>query len=257
MGRKTGIKSFIDTSFVDWRGKISAAVFLGGCNFRCPYCHNRELVLQPGRLEDISHEWILGRLEKHKGWVDGVCITGGEPTLSEALEALISEIRSLGFLIKLDTNGSRPEVVEALVEANKLDSVSMDIKGPLRPRAYARCAGVAVSLNGIQRSIEILQDADIEVEFRTTVVPGLLTADDILEIAGALPQGIPYRLQDFRPDEVLNPDLKGISPYLPEEMLEIKAQVARIRTSPDEEAHRILQNFEPHAPLKALWATQT
>jgi pyruvate formate lyase activating enzyme len=255
MGSTTGIKSLIDTSFVDWRGKVSAVAFLGGCNFRCPYCHNQELVLRPERLEDISHEWVLGRLRKHTGWVDGVCITGGEPTLSESLEPLISEIRSLGFLIKLDTNGSRPQVIEALIEANKLDSVSLDIKAPLRPRSYSRCAGVAVSLSAIRRSIEILQVADIEAEFRTTVVPSLLSAEDILEIAGTLPDGIPYRLQDFRPDETLDPEFKGVRAYLPEEMQEVRAQVARIRSSADEVEQRMFQNLEPHAPLQAVWAT--
>jgi pyruvate formate lyase activating enzyme len=237
----TGIKGFLETSFLDWRGKVCSVIFLGGCNFRCPYCHNRSLVLDPDGLTDVPWDTILAKIQGLRGWVDGLCITGGEPTCHCMVEEMIKEIRSYGFPVKLDTNGSHPEVLEALIGRRLLEAVSMDIKAPLRPEAYARCAGRPVSLDRVRKSIRILSEAGIEVEFRTTVVPGLVGEEDLLEIARLLPRETTYRIQGFRSQVVLDPALSSVAPCTEEEVDLMSALVAQARSlsAEDTAPHRI------------------
>lgn len=227
-----GIKGFVETSFVDWRGRISSVIFLGGCNLRCPYCHNAPLVIAPHEMEDLSLRGILERIQALRDWVDGVCITGGEPTLHPRLEDLVAAIGGLGFGIKLDTNGTRPEVLASLVEGGLLGAVSMDVKAPLRPEVYARCAGVPdVPLGAVRESIRLLAEAPVEVEFRTTVVPGLLHERDMEELALTLPPWIPFRVQPFRPGRVLSPQILGPAARVPSDewVAELQERIDRIR----------------------------
>jgi len=226
VGQMTGIKGFIETSFVDWKGKVASVIFLGGCNFRCPYCHNHRLVLQPEALEDIPWGAIEEGLRRLRGWVDGVCVTGGEPTLHPSLPRILGDLRSMGFQTKLDTNGSLPEILERLIEGGLLDAVSMDVKAPLREDAYQRCSGRPVAIRAVERSIRVLAASGLEVEFRTTVVPGLLGEEEVLEIASGLPPGVPYLLQGFRPLEVLDPRLEDAVPYSEETLERMRALVA-------------------------------
>ncbi|MBF0526325.1 MAG: anaerobic ribonucleoside-triphosphate reductase activating protein, partial [Deltaproteobacteria bacterium] len=125
------IKGFIETSFVDWAGKIAAVVFLPGCNFRCPMCHNHELVLHPEAISDYPFEIIADSLNQHQGWIDGVCITGGEPTNHPNLARLLEVFKGLGLPVKLDTNGSRPDVLAHLLAQGQVDYVAMDVKAQL------------------------------------------------------------------------------------------------------------------------------
>ena len=127
------IKGFLETSFVDWADKICSVLFLPYCNFRCPYCHNHELILSPDRFETLDWDVIRGRLQSLAGWLDGVCVTGGEPTLHPDLPNLLTAIKALGLPVKLDTNGTRPQVLRFLVTEGLVDFVAMDIKGPLEP----------------------------------------------------------------------------------------------------------------------------
>ncbi len=249
MGDPTGIKGFLETSFLDWRGKIASVVFIAGCNFRCPFCHNHPLVLNFGKVEDVPWPEILGRLRPLRGWVDGVCFTGGEPTGHAHLEAIMEEVRSLGFQVKLDTNGSRPEVMERLIQDGTLDAVSMDIKAPLRIDAYSRCAGTPAPLDEIRRSIRILADSNLEVEFRTTVVPGLLSEADVLEIARALPSGIPYTLQGFRPQDALDPGLRQVPPPSEGDLERMRVHAAQARSQPF--SRRAWSAPDPHGFLLA------
>ena len=138
------IKGFLETSFVDWTGKICSVVFAPGCNFRCPFCHNHELVLQPHRFETVPEEYVLDRLSTFRGWIDGVCITGGEPTLQPDLKDFIRRLKKTGFEVKLDSNGTRPEVLTELAEEGLLDYVAMDVKGPLNHIDYSRASGVPI-----------------------------------------------------------------------------------------------------------------
>lgn len=174
------IKGFLETSFIDWPGKLCAILFLGGCNFRCPFCHNHPLVLAPETMEAIPFTEILYRLAARKNWLAGVCISGGEPTLSPGLPNLIAQLKAKGWAIKLDTNGSRPEVLEQLLADKLLDMVAMDVKAPLVQEKYERCTGCQVDLTAIQKSINLLQHSTIPHEFRMTIAPGLHTEEDIL-----------------------------------------------------------------------------
>lgn len=155
-------------TLLDFPGKVACTVFLHGCNFRCPFCHNAELL--EGQIEPVmSREEFLAFLSKRQGLLDGVCISGGEPTLTAGLKELLQEIKAMGFATKLDTNGSRPKVLKELVAAGLVDYVAMDIKNS--PSQYAATCGVAkVDLDAIEESITFLLSGAVDSEFRTTVV---------------------------------------------------------------------------------------
>ena len=163
-------------TLLDYPGQVACTVFLGGCNFRCPFCHNGE-ILESGVHPLMEKQEFLAFLAKRKGLLDAVCVSGGEPTLQPDLAALLKEIKDLGYLIKLDTNGSRPEVLKELVAENLLDYVAMDIKNA--PDRYVRTAGSGVQLAKIEESIRFLLEEPVDYEFRTTVVEQLHDADAI------------------------------------------------------------------------------
>lgn len=185
-----------ELTLIDYPGKIAATVFTIGCNFRCYYCHNPELVL-PEKIKNtktLSEEEILNFLKGRKGLLQGLCITGGEPTLENDLLDFIKQVKALNFLVKLDTNGSNPEVLKKLLENKLLDYIAMDIKAPLAK--YAIVAGVEIDLNRIQESIKLVRQSGLEYEFRTTIAPGL-TAQDILDIVPLIEGADNYYLQVF------------------------------------------------------------
>jgi len=219
------IKGFLETSFVDWSGKICSVLFLPYCNFRCPYCHNHPLVFHPEQFESIPLRDILDRLEPFQGWIDGICLTGGEPTLHAELPLLIREIKKHGFLIKLDTNGSNPRMLERLIGEEAIDFVSMDVKAPLDPFHYRRCAGLPVDLAPLLSSIEILKKGKLEYQFRMTVVPALHRKEDILILGEQLKAGRRLILQNFNPENSLDPSLKNTIPYDPEILKEMEKTI--------------------------------
>lgn len=164
-------------TLLDFPGKVACTVFLQGCNFRCPFCHNSSL-LGAGEDTPISPEELLTFLKKRQGLLDGVCITGGEPTLSPELRPLLQEIKALGFAVKLDTNGSRPEILKELVNDGLVDYVAMDIKNcPDRYRETTGCD--RLDLSKIEESMVFLMEGDLDYEFRTTVVQEFHTAQDM------------------------------------------------------------------------------
>jgi len=222
---KTEIKGFLETSFVDWPGKVCSVLFVPHCNFRCPYCHNHPLIFHPEQLASVPIEEILNYLRSHEDWIDGVCVTGGEPTQHLELPLLIQRIKDEGFLIKLDTNGSGPEMLWNLIKANQIDFVSMDVKAPLDPFSYRRSAGLAVNLDLILRSIEILKRGEVEYQFRTTVVPGLHNEADIRRLGGQLKSGQRLVLQSFNPEDPLDPMLKKTLPYPPQVLKEMEREI--------------------------------
>jgi len=207
------IKGFLETSFLDWPGRLCSVLFLPHCNFRCPYCHNHPLVFYPERYATIPLEDILDRLHSLKNWIDGVCLTGGEPTLHADLPFLIREIKRYRFLVKLDTNGSNPQMLENLIETGEIDFISMDVKGPLDPFRYSRSTGLPINLKPVLESIEILKGGKVEHEFRMTVVPGLHREEDIQTLGNQLRVGRRFILQNFNPENPLDPSLKNIVPY--------------------------------------------
>lgn len=191
------IKAVLPTSLIEYPGHIATVLYVGGCNFRCPYCYNVDLVLRPAQLPDIEPSEVLQRLEARHGFVDGVVITGGEPTLQPDLAAFLTDLRRLGLAIKLDTNGYRPDVLQACLQQGIVDYVAMDIKSS--PAKYEQAAGVAVDVERLRQSIELLLHADIEYEFRTTVVPGLIDLPDVQAIVGLIAGARRYYLQYFLP----------------------------------------------------------
>jgi pyruvate formate lyase activating enzyme len=193
------IKGFLDVSFVDWDGKVSSVIFLPNCNFRCPFCHNVNLVLNPEKLETIPFESIEEQLKKQKGWIDGVCVTGGEPTLHSDLPELCSRLKKMGFLVKLDTNGTNPTMLKELIDRGLVDYVATDVKAPLTTEKYSGATGVKAGemLERVKESIELLLDSKMDYEFRTTVVPDLHGVDDIKQICHSLRGCRKYVLQKF------------------------------------------------------------
>jgi len=231
-GRRTEmsveIKGFLETSFVDWPGKICSVLFLPYCNFRCPYCHNHPLAFHPEHYLTIPLKEILTRLRGFKGWIDGICITGGEPTIHADLPSLIREIQRHGFSVKLDTNGSNPVMLENLIDAREIDFVSMDVKAPLDPFSYHRSTGLSIDMKAILRSIEILKRGKVGHEFRMTVVPGLHQKEDIQSLGSQLKAGKRFVLQNFNPENPFDPSLKETLPYDPIVLKEMEREVQEI-----------------------------
>ena len=188
------------TTLLDYPGHVAAAVFTGGCQFRCPFCHNGELVLNPSCGSHCTQEDIFSFLNKRKNILQGVCITGGEPTLQGDLEDFMREVRGLGYLVKLDTNGYEPDVLEKLLKDGLLDYVAMDIKNC--PGKYGMTAGrESLEMDRVTRSVELLKHSGIDYEFRTTVVREFHTTEDIVEI-GKWIVGCPvYFLQQYQDSE--------------------------------------------------------
>ena len=221
-----GIKGFLETSFLDWPGRLAAVVFLGGCNFRCPFCHNAELVLEPHRVPSISLDTVLERLGALRGWVDGVVVSGGEPTLSPRLPELLARLRSAGFVVKLDTNGSRLEVLRRLLDRRLVQAIDMDVKASLEQGLYAALAGVPVRLDEIRASLALIASCGLPHRFRTTYVPGLLDHAAVARLQAGIPAGSPHALQGFDPRRVLDPVLGTVAAPGAEELLLLTGSAA-------------------------------
>ena len=221
------IKGFLETSFIDWPGKLCAILFVGGCNFRCPFCHNHPLVLAPEGMETIAFTEIMSRLAARKNWLAGVCISGGEPTLSPGLPKMIARLKAEGWAIKLDTNGSRPDVLAQLLADNLLDMVAMDVKTVLVQDKYERCAGCPVDLGAIRKSIYLLRHSTIPHEFRMTIAPGLHTEEDIAAWAKQFDRTRSrLTLQNFNPKTTLDALFEKEQGFAPEIFSRISAKIA-------------------------------
>ena len=218
------IKGLQKTTLLDFPEKLACTIFTGGCNFRCPFCHNASLVLIPNEVEEISEEELFAYLSKRQGMLDGVCITGGEPLLNSDIADFIKKIRSYGLLVKLDTNGSFPERLEALLDEGLLDYVAMDIKNS--KEKYALTTGTKLYPTEIERSIDIIIEKAPDYEFRTTVVRELHSAQDIADIAKRIKSAKKYFLQSY----VDSGDIiaEGFSAYSASEMLDILENTKKI-----------------------------
>lgn len=205
------------TTLLDYPEHVAATIFTGGCNFRCPFCHNGDLVLNPSCYPLISEEEIFAFFQKRKGVLSGVCITGGEPTLQPDLLPFIRKIKDMGYLVKLDTNGYKPEVLAKALAEKLLDYVAMDIKNSREK--YAETTGVSqFDINRIAESVELVKKSNIPYEFRTTVVRELHTREDFIAIRKWLSGADTYFLQSYRDNE--NVIKKGFSAYIKGEMEE-------------------------------------
>jgi len=215
------IKGFVDISLVDWDEKVSSTIFLANCNMRCPFCYNVPLVLNPEKLRTIPFEEIAEYLGRNREWIDGVVITGGEPTIHDDLPSLCEKIKKLGFLVKIDTNGTNPTLVRELINRKLVDYMAMDIKAPLEQHKYDTAVGVNTSnlLNKILETLNILQDSQIDYEFRTTVVPTIHKEKDIEEICQKIKNCKKYILQNYKTDvETITPNFRNLKPFSQEEL---------------------------------------
>ncbi len=202
------------TTLLDYPGHMAATIFTGGCNMRCPFCHNKGLVLEVEQQPVIEEEEVLRHLERRRGILTGLCITGGEPTLQPDLEEFIRKVRRLGILVKLDTNGTRPRVLERLLRQGLLDYVAMDIKAS--GEHYGQASGVeeAAVREAVEESAELLKAGSIDYEFRTTLVKGLHRKEEMEDIGRWLAGAKAYYLQNYQGGEHIlsgRRDLEGFS----------------------------------------------
>ena len=190
------IGGFQKFSLIDYPNKISCIVFTQGCNFRCPWCHNPELVYPEFFTTSLKEEAIFDFLRRRKGKLEAVVITGGEPTIQPDLAEFIEKIKKMDYFVKLDTNGSSPHILKELIKSKLIDYIAMDIKAP--PEKYSLLIGRDIDISLIFESIKIIENSSLEYEFRTTSVPSLLSEDDILRIKNMVNDEKRYRIQRFR-----------------------------------------------------------
>ncbi len=212
-------------SLIDYPGKICAIVFTQGCNFRCPYCHNPELVDLEKFSKSFSEKEICSFLEKRKGKLDAVSITGGEPTLQKDLIKFLKKIKDMNYLVKLDSNGTNPDVIKEAIKLNLVDYLAMDIKAPLEK--YKNITGVDVDTTKIKKSIDLIMNSGMDYEFRTTVVKSQLSKDDIREIGKLIKGAKLYILQKFFPSKTLNPEFLDETTYGDEEFEQLKKEMEK------------------------------
>ncbi|MBF0386706.1 MAG: anaerobic ribonucleoside-triphosphate reductase activating protein [Candidatus Omnitrophica bacterium] len=209
-------------TLIDYPGRLAAVLFTQGCNFRCPFCHNPELVLPDLFHAPLGVEEVFVFLEKRRGQLQGIVVTGGEPTLHPDLPEFLARIKALGYLVKLDTNGSRPDVVRKLAEARLVDYWAMDIKSSLAN--YCKASGVEVDLEAIKTSIAVIKAAGVEYEFRTTALKGLVDDRDIVDIGSLLGSSQPYHVRRGNlQGKILDSGLADRPDYSVEEWARIQA----------------------------------
>ncbi len=209
------------TSLIDYPNGLSTVLFFKGCNFKCPYCHNAELISFDG--EALNEEEILKELSRRSHLIDAVVLSGGESLLSDNLLSLTTKIRSMGYKIKLDTNGSNPDALKEMIEHGLLDYVAMDVKAPLEK--YHQVTGVEVDLAAIQKSIDLIVENIREYEFRTTVCHELLDKDDLIKIAYWIKGAKKFVIQNFRDGQKVMVGKHQLTPYTKEELISIQNEI--------------------------------
>jgi pyruvate formate lyase activating enzyme len=215
------IGGFEKATLIDYPGKVAAMIYTIGCNFRCPYCHNPELVDETADVLDT--EKIFEFLETRRKLLDGVVITGGEPTMHEDLLEIMERLKNIGFLVKLDSNGTNPQALKDAISRKLVDYIAMDMKSPLD--RYSQQVARPVHVDSIKESIEIIKNSGIDYEFRTTIVKSLLSPEDIEAIAQSIKGAKKYYLQKFIPTKILNPQLRSKAVYTDDEFLELKKKI--------------------------------
>ncbi len=218
------IKGLQKLTVIDYPEKMACTVFLAGCNFRCPWCYSSELVIEEKIEEqpDIKEEEFFSFLKKRVGKLDGVVICGGEPTIYKDLPKFLRKIKEMGFLVKLDTNGSNPDVIESLIKEDLLDYIAMDIK--VRPEKYGKQEGLNCLPSSIKESIKIIKESGVDYEFRTTVVPGIHNKEEIIKIAKAIHPAKRYFLQNFLPLKTIDEKFLEIKPFTEEELQDFRKE---------------------------------
>ncbi len=215
-----------ELTLIDYPGKLAATVFLSGCNFRCPWCYSSEIVL-PEKIKvqpEFAEKEIFDFLKSRKNLIEGVVLCGGEPTISKDSVSLIKKIKKEGFFVKLDTNGTNPQMLKELIDKKRVGYVAMDLKAP--KEKYSSVAGVKVDIQKIPDSIDILKEGKSDYEFRTTVIPGFHQKEDLLEMAKWISGAKKYYLQNFLPQKTLDKRFESIKPYPAEFLLEVQKAIS-------------------------------
>jgi pyruvate formate lyase activating enzyme len=216
-------------TLIDYPGKIACVVFLAGCNFRCPWCYSSELVLPLKIVEQprLSEKYFFDFLRERKGLLEGVVICGGEPTINKDLPQFIEKIKNFGFLVKLDTNGSNPEMLKEIVKANLIDYVAMDIKIADDSPIYQNLMIEGVTVDHIKESVDFLKNGSLDFEFRTTVVNTIHTKEDFIKIAKWIGgDNIKYYLQNFRAEKTIDPEFEKITPFKKDFLEEVVKEIS-------------------------------
>jgi pyruvate formate lyase activating enzyme len=211
-------------SLIDYPRKLCATIFTAGCNFMCPYCYNEDIVVDYPAMPKMPEDKIIEFLHPRLGFLDGVCVTGGEPTIHRELPKFLGRLKSIGSLVKLDTNGSRPKALAYVMEKGLVNYIALDVKVPLS--RYEETVRYRMKPEALMETIKLIRRSGVDHEFRTTVVPGLLDGDDLEEIAMTLAGSKRYVLQQFRPGKTLCPDFKDVKPYSEAEMRRFRDRVA-------------------------------
>jgi pyruvate formate lyase activating enzyme len=225
------IAGYLKTSLIEWSGKICSVLFTPGCNFRCPFCHNPDLV-DPQKIDKNilkDEEEIIKDLEERKKWIDAVVITGGEPTLQSDLHDFLKKIKIMGFLTMMHTNGTRPEIIKELVHCRLVDYICMDLKGDFEN--YSRFNGAEVDMEKIKESVKLISESGLEFEFRTTVVPTLHDLPNLLKLARQLQSIInnpQWFLQQFQALNCFDPKFKKLKSYSKEELETFQKELQKI-----------------------------
>jgi len=206
------IKGVQKTSMVDYPPNLVSTVFVGNCNFRCGYCHNPDLVLNFATIPTMDENEVFDFLREKKKWIDGVCISGGEPTIYHDLPEFCAKLKQMGLLVKLDTNGTNPAMIRELIGKKLVDYIAMDIK--TSPGRYDAAAGVKVNLESIKETAKLLMEGRVDYEFRSTVVPGFYDEGDAKKIGAWLKGAKKFVLQQFRSDvPLVDKGMMGKQPY--------------------------------------------
>lgn len=218
------IVGLVKTSLIDYPGLVSAVIFTYGCNFRCHFCHNPDLVT--GKISELKcypEKEVIDFLKKRKAVLDGVVITGGEPLINENIESFIQEIKKLGLKVKLDTNGTNPKTLKELIDEKLIDFIAMDIKNS--PEKYAKTTGVVQKMDyvtSIKASIGIIKNSGLEYEFRSTILPRLHTEKDFHEMGRMIKGAKKFAVQGFRPGITLDKGFENERSFTSEELKDIK-----------------------------------
>ncbi|MFP4112239.1 MAG: anaerobic ribonucleoside-triphosphate reductase activating protein [Candidatus Woesearchaeota archaeon] len=212
------IAGFQRTTLIDYPGRIASVIFLDRCNFRCGFCHNKELVTDIDFSSFLELDSVLELLERRKHLVDSVVITGGEPCLNSGIIDLAEELKKRLFHVKLDTNGTFPKILEKLIGRNYVDFIAMDIKSAIKKNRYVEAAAVNVDIDKLSDSINLIKNSGLDYEFRTTLVPGIVTENDLLLIGEYLKGSKKYVIQQFNKGDVIDPSFNDFFLYTPEQI---------------------------------------
>jgi pyruvate formate lyase activating enzyme len=223
-------KGWQKTSLIEYPGKVATVLFTGGCNFRCPFCYNADLVQRPQELADLPGETVLEYLRTNRGLYQALVISGGEPTLNAETPEFLAEVKALDLCTGLETNGTNPDMIAGLLKEDLVDYIAMDVKAPLTWEAYRRAAGLNEGNRGwiekIRATLELLKTAKAEIELRCTLVPKIHNREDLLNLARQLQGHRRFVLQQFVPERALDPLYRDEAPFDAETLRELRSQIA-------------------------------